>query len=467
MPMMALQEERARIAHLLRRFGLGASELELDFYGRQGLAGAIDLLLNFERVEDEPEWDIRLFLQGDPPRLQMGGVSALWHLRLASTRKPLQEKMTLFWHDHFATSAAKVVSAPMMLRHVETLRSGCVGRFDDLLLRVSQDPAMLFWLDNHLNVRGKPNENFAREIMELFTLGIGHYSEEDVREVARAFTGWTFIRGRPTGDAPVPNPQFVARPRLHDDGEKTILGKTGKWNGQDVIKMLCDHPQTALHLTRKLWEWFAYADPEPALVERLASRFRASGLDVKALLRTIMEAPEFYSEKAVRAIYKNPIDFTLPPLRQLGLGEAMASALKSGEAGRTPMRMLGPLIQSSRSMGMQLLFPPDVDGWPTGAAWITSATMIERIKFAEHLFRSGGLPLRLHAHALLSPDPTPEGIVQRLVEALDAPIPHQKLPALQEAARSAMGPRLLPRNAPEVAIAVTKLIFGSPEYQFA
>ncbi|MES1227505.1 MAG: DUF1800 family protein, partial [Armatimonadota bacterium] len=226
---MPLQTERDKIAHLLRRFGLGASEAEMEFYSKGGLKGAIDKLLNFEQVEEPFVYDIQnMFLEIPNKKtavkvkqLKPRGTQVWWYTRLLTTQRPLEQKMTVFWHNHFATSAQKVDNGEAMYTHIETLRANAFGRFEDLLLAVSRDPAMLYWLDNGDNLRGKPNENFAREVMELFTLGIGNYTEKDVQEAARAFTGWRYGVKRPNGRVvPVKNlprvePQFMFMPDLH------------------------------------------------------------------------------------------------------------------------------------------------------------------------------------------------------------------------------------------------------------
>jgi uncharacterized protein (DUF1800 family) len=469
-----MRTEREKGAHLLRRFGLGASEAELDYYLQGGLNGAVEKLLGYEKTPEVLELDLRRFAQRDNNRVNMVGVQSWWTLKLITTRRPLLEKMTLFWHDHFATSASKVNQPPFMYQQNELLRRGATGSFRDLLLSVSQDPAMLFWLDNQYNVKGKPNENFAREIMELFTLGIGNYTEKDVQEAARAFTGWTYRR---TGGANAlmegkPSAEFLFRRNLHDADPKTVLGTTKSLSGEDVIDMLCDHPQTAKYITTKLWEWFAYPKPEKPVIDRLAGRFRTSELNIGALLRDIMTAPEFYSDKAYRAVVKNPVDFVVPTLRQAGLGESLAAVLATGEDIPPLARgAIGAVQQTTRAMGMMLLFPPDVDGWPGGDSWISSATMVERIAWGERLFgqSAGGRRLQVRAQAfpLFSQDPSPEGAVRRLLAIFDAPLPESKIPPLVAAAKSAAGGAITQRNANAVAGKVCRLIFGSPEFQFA
>ncbi len=471
---MALITERQKCAHILRRFGLGASESELDFYLKNGLDNAIDLLLNYDQTPEGFALDVDSMANKNG-NVNVQAVSVWWAARMLVTNRPLQEKMTLFWHDHFATSGAKVLGGPVMHGQNEILRANCTGNFRTLLHEVSKDPAMLFWLDNEYNVKGHPNENFAREVMELFTLGIGNYSEKDIQESARAFTGWSIARGngRPLAqDAKgLKRGQaiFAFRPFQHDDGEKAYLGKNGNFNGDDIIDALCDRPRTSWYLTKKIWEWFVYLDPEDALVTRFADKFHASNLNIKLLLRTIMKSPEFYSEKAERGVYKCPVDFVVTTLRQLGIGQMVAQQI-AASSGDGPKRI--PAAQLVRvklkDMGMELLFPPDVSGWESGPAWVTTATMVERIEWGQILFGNGGrYNLRYPVAGLLRDDMTPQGVVNKLVSVFDAPLPASKIQKLVENARKVSGGTVTQQNAAETAALVAKLIFASPEFQFA
>lgn len=468
---MALRTEREKGAHLLRRFGLGASEAELDYYLQGGLDNAIERLLNYETVEEPYDYDLidmmALDLRGLVPQI----ASAWWTLKLITTRRPLQEKMTVFWHNHFATSAEKVSDGTLMYNQIQLLRDNATTDFHTLLMNVSKDPAMLYWLDNQYNVKGKPNENFAREVMELFTLGEGQgYTEQDVKEGARAFTGWSTAGGRAVADLPPRGGVFAFKEALHDEGEKTFLGRTGSLTGDDVIDILCQRPRCSVFLVNKMWEWFVYPKPDDALVERYADRFHKSGMNIKTLLGEIMRSDEFYSPKAERSIYKNPVDFVIPTLRQLGLGPILADRVKE-DADFNPRRM-GPLaagVLAMKQMGMQLLYPPDVSGWPRGAKWVSSATMVARIGWADKLFGlSVGPGLNeFSPYQLFQKDPSPHGIAAKLVSIFDAPIAPAKIPELVSAAASASNGTLTQENANKTADAVARLIFASPEFQFS
>lgn len=490
---MPSMTESEKIAHLLRRFGLGASESEMDYYATDGLKGAIDKLINYNSYDDN--WTFKNeILANDKGILNMRAIQALFYSRVVTTNRPLQEKMTIFWHNHFATSAAKVDVPPVMDKHIQVLRENALGDFKTLLTAISQDQAMLYWLDNHENVKGKPNENFAREVMELFTLGIGNYSEKDIQEAARAFTGWTFgiQRGNRVVQAkkPAPRTTFVSNDDIHDDGMKSVLGKSGTFGGEDVIDVLCAQAQTARYITTKMWTWFAYSDPEPAVIERLARVFRNSNLSIKALVRAIMESPEFYSEKSEKGWIKSPIDFTVSAARSLGLGRllhANLSNIQEGDidGGRRAVGLAGMLMQSSKAMGMELLYPPDVSGWKPGPEWITSATMVERIKFADRVIGGGyqglnnpnankqqpgnqknGNLFAVFIWNQIEQSPDPQVAANRLMNLFGAQSLKSKLPALTEAARVASGGKVTQGNCINVSRAVTRLIFGSPEYQF-
>lgn len=443
----------------------------MAYYGQNGLKGAIDRLLDYAAVDEGFSVDPMALANAKNNKLKIEAVQEWWLMRMVATRRPLQEKMTLFWHNHFATSTDKVVSPYMMLAQNQILRAGATGKFPDLLLSVSKDPAMLLWLDNQYNVKGHPNENFAREVMELFTLGIGNYTERDIQEAARAFTGWGFgSQGKRQKNQKVPRNQiFIDHSDKHDDGIKEVLGNRGNFDGDDVIGILCGNPQASRFLVRKMWSWFAYPKPEDALVERLAEPFHRGGMDIRHLVRSIMEAPEFYSESAYRAIYKNPVDFTVSTLRQLGYGERALS----DESAKAEIKPATALRISTKAMGMNLLWPPDVSGWAGGQTWVSTATMVERIHWAQTIFDQATVGLKnrtftlgAQASVLFTQDPTPEGVAKRLVSIFDAAFPDARMAQLAKAAQMTSNGRVDSNSANRTASAVARLIFASPEFQF-
>lgn len=474
---MKLVTDRQKCAHLLRRFGLGASESELDFYlSSGGLSGAIQKLLDYDKVEEGFDITPTEFAD-NKGKVNMGSLVAWWTIRLLQTRRPLQERMTLFWHDHFATSAQKVNSPGMMWQQNEVFRRNATGNFKTLLTETSKDPAMILWLDNQSNIKGRPNENFAREVMELFTLGIGHYTEHDIQQSARAYTGWSVQRQRSDDNLRMAN--FLYRPRAHDDGEKDFFGKSGNFDGDDILGMLCENPRTSQYIVWKLWRWFGYDNPEDALVNRLAGVFRDSGLNIRTLLDAMMSSPEFYSDKAFRAIYKSPCDFVLASARQLGLGELLLSERRQAggqglqgvqNGGRVRGGPVGAVANAMRNTGMQLFYPPDVAGWRGGAEWISTGNMVQRIAWADSVFGTGNATgagrLDYNAYGLFEADPTPRGVAQKLVSVFDAPLGERKVDELETAAWKMVGPRITEANANKAAAAAGRLLFASPEFQF-
>lgn len=472
---MTSQQDRSKVAHLLRHFGLGASEAELEEYGKLGYKGAVEKLLEYKSVDEGFDTPIEAFVNIEG-RLFMNAAQWWWALRLLTTKRPLQEKLTLFWHDHFATSASKVGAVYLMQQQNETMRQHACGKFEDLLLNVSKDPAMLFWLDNQYNVKGRPNENFAREVMELFTIGLNNYREDDIKEIARAYTGWRFRFQRPPEMSNLPaKGEYAFQANLHDTQAKSVLGMHGNWNGEDICRILANQPQTSRFMSRKLWEWFAYPNPSLELVENLAATWRKAGSDLKTVLRTIAMHPEFTSPRAMRSITKNPVDFVIPPLRAIGAGRRVAEAIKKGEHRRKDNNInfqaiaaLPATVQIMRNMGMELFFPMDVDGWTSGEGWITTATMVERMRWADCIYgvsRSGRAQVFYSAWPLLKDDPTPQGVVSKLVAIYDAIVPEASRSMLiNEATRVSRG-TVTERNANAVAAAVSKLIFVMPEFQ--
>ncbi len=489
-----LKTSRDRIAHLLRRFGLGASRQEMDFYERLGVEGTIERLINFEKYEEGFPVSVWEFaLQRDSTLvLQPPQVAGWWVLRMMVTQRPLQEKLTLFWHDHFAVSAEKVSFGPVMYEYLQTLRKHSNGRFETLLMAISKDPAMILWLDTNTNVKGKPNENFAREVMELFTMGVDRgYTEKDIQEAARAFTGWSLQRtdgprrvDRPPTKEEVldlvqkekPLVEFRFRPVLHDDGEKNVLGVVGNLKGEDVIGILSRRRETSEYVTKKLWEWFAYLDPENKIVEKLSEVYRSTEGDIKALLKTITEMDEFWSAKCVRKQVKNPVDFAIALCRQFGMGPVLMN-LRSPDA--TPVTPLprevvgvsGAIAREMSKQGMTLLYPPDVAGWDWGTAWISTATMLERIKFANVLFqgRGGGGLGALLGNIILNEfrAQNEADVVDALLAMTDAGVTEETRKVLMEACRDGGGVSALrtPRSANALLRQLCTVLFATPEFQ--
>lgn len=344
--------EKRWLPHLLRRAGFGCTPAELEHYRTLGYDRSVDELLASESV-DNSRLDELVNLQSFD-FTNADDLKRWWLYRMTFSRRPLEEKMTLFWHGHFATSDRKVRNPYAMYLQNLLFRKYGLGSFDTLLMKVSMDPAMIVWLDNQQNRKNKPNENFAREIMELFTMGIGNYSETDIKEAARAFTGW---QTRPNG--------FFFNRNQHDFGSKTVLGTTGNFNGDDVVRALADKPATARFLAAKLIRFFAFDDAEKAFVDRVADAYITHKHQIKPMLRTIFADPSFRSNKAYHAKIKSPAELVVGTLKVLQIKQ-----------------MDGDLPDLMAAMGQDLFAPPSVKGWDGGPAWISSDTMMERFNFA-------------------------------------------------------------------------------------
>jgi len=483
--------EREQVAHLLRRFGLGAGKLELDEYAKLGRDGTLERLIEYEKVDEGfpvSPWEFAAEADGTL-NVEPFRFASWWALRMVLTRRPLQERLTLFWHNHFAVSANKVFDGVSMLRYMQTLRSHAAGNFRTLLKAVSKEPAMLYFLDNAASTKDNPNENFSRELLELFTLGRGAYTEADVREAARAFTGWQ-IHFSGLGEE-TPFDQLVQRaarngrsvfsfcivPDNHDFANKTILGQTKNFDGDAVLDLLAGHEATATRIVTKLWEWFAYPNPPQSVVQRLTRVFLASNLEIKPVLREIARSNEFWSDACVLKRAKSPVDFTVSFLRQLGLG-AIVLALRG--APRTPFT---PIVKEVRGLGdgaaflmntqgLLLLFPPDVGGWAWGPAWITSANMLARIRHAQILFQ-GDDPNRPISQFLAQrikqagAAQTSERLVAELLALFDANVSADVRSALIAACEKAGGPPALDdkERASQLFVALGTTLFAAPEFQ--
>ncbi len=342
----------ALAAHLFRRAGFGADNEQLDAATKRSVTDVVGDLVtaniqetNFRQVADTLAATI--LAGGDPQQL-----SAAWVYRMMLTPTQLLEKMTLFWHGHFATGAEKVKDAHMMWQQNQFLREHALGEFRELVQAIAQDPAMLIYLDSAINRKAHPNENFARELMELFCLGEGNYSEQDVQELARCFTGWE-----------VKNKKFRKNRYQHDDGTKSILGQSGNYDGEDGVRIVVEQPQLEMFLARKWYRFFLSDEPQPTneLLQPLADTFRKHNLQVAPALKMLLSSNLFFSEHAVGRKIKSPVDSVIGTLRCL-------------QATTNTEMVASGLLQ----LGQGLFYPPNVKGWDGGRAWIDSSTLLGR-----------------------------------------------------------------------------------------
>ena len=365
--MAALDTSRAQIQHLLRRAGFGYRASELEEYVALGLTGTVDRLLDPPAEDADLDAAVERILapfagpalDRELDRERRAGLYRAWYVRMAATRRPLVERMTYFWHDHFATSISKVTWASLMQTQNDTFRQLALGSFEELLLAVTRDPAMLLFLDNRTNSRTRPNENYARELMELHTLGEGNgYTETDIKEAARALTGWRLTE---TGEA-------LFRRTEHDPGTKTVLGKTGQFNDADVVRLLASHRGTARYLSDKLVRFFVRPDGHAGLAERAADTYMATNGSIRQVLRTILLAPEMYEPAAYRSIIKSPTEV------MIGLRRALEAPLDSRAE-----------TDSGRALGQLIYDPPNPAGWTGGGDWINATTVLARANYAARI----------------------------------------------------------------------------------
>ena len=378
-------------AHLLRRAGFGGSQQDVRRIASRSMNAAVDGFVNFPSTDAlpappqlfDPREMLRNLLFGGQlnakpddmqrreiaKQIRQGERQSLidlqnwWLNRMLNSPAPLQEKMSLYFHGHFTTAAIqKGVTPQMVLDQNQLFRANALGNLRALTWQVSIDPAMMLYLDNARSDATHPNENYARELMELFTLGVDRYTESDVRESARAWTGW--IVARRTGNA-----EFVQS--RHDGGSKTFLGQTGNWNGRDIVDIIYRQPACAAFWANSILNFYVYNDPEPALVDAVAALIKKNDYNLKPVLSTLLRSNVFYSQRAYRALVKSPVEFVVGTYKALGLGEIDVRAQRA-------------LVQ----MGQIVFYPPNVAGWPGGANWLTSQTMIVRQNFVASLVNS-------------------------------------------------------------------------------
>jgi len=397
--------------HLLRRAGFGARPDELGLYRVLSIRGAVDTLVNYEEIEDDvdtkigqPEYALMESPRGAfSPRTNILDARQRWLFRMLHSNRPLQEKMTLFWHNHFATGytkvagelgaaegtrymAAKPSEDPAGVRgQIEMLRDNALGNFRDMLFAIAKDPAMLVWLDGRTNTKAKPQENFGREVMELFTMGVGHYTEADVYAAARVFTGWNLRR---SGDQAAGTQvfQFAYNAGQHDtnaktfsfpiyrDGNRTIPGRPaadGMQDGTDLVTALAGSPETARYLATKLYRFFVseFGDVSGAFVDRIANVYFQNGFEMRPVLRAVLMSPEFWDSGSYFSRYAWPVEFVVRAIKEIGWrGFSLNEAL--------------PALAN---MGQTLYDPPDVAGWDPGKPWFSTGAMLARMNFAATL----------------------------------------------------------------------------------
>ncbi len=375
-------EDIALMAHLMRRAAFGATRDELEARAAKGYEATVEELLNSDGLE---ALDRNEMMRYHPwtwrPGTLPGMGAAEWLHDMINTKRPLEEKMALFWHQVFATGVSKVDHYDDVMDMIFKFREKGMGDYRELLLEMAKDPAMIYWLDNCDNHAAAVNENWGRELLELFSMGVGNYTEVDVRECSRAFTGWTIQPKLPRGPIGRHDWFFEYREEDHDEGEKTFLGETGNLNGDDIIRIICEQPATPQFIARHLYNFFvadeaqvpawAVTPPmDPEAIDLLADTLVESGYDIRSTLRVLFNADFFKNARFARL--KSPTEVVVGTLRLVGGAEFPAPGI-------------GDLSRQPAYMGQDLLNPPSVEGWHTGAEWINSGSLMRRVNFTADL----------------------------------------------------------------------------------
>ncbi len=460
--------DRALVAHLMRRAGFGASGEELDALSLTPYEDVVEDLLHPERFEPIDEAVISRYygtLYEDPIP-----AAAVWLYRMANTRRPLEEKVALFWHHVFATGNHKCEHPVSLINQIDMFRRFGMSDMRTLLVELSKDPAMIFWLDNNENHKGEPNENYGRELLELFSMGVGNYTETDIKMAARAFTGWTFSQPVPLYPHGRYPSRFVYDEDDHDDGVKVFLGETGRFDGEDIVDIIVRQRAAARFISRHLYNFFVADEPQvsawdetppqdPAAIDTLIQTYLNSNGDIRTVLRVLFNS-DFFKNARYRRV-KCP-------------AELVAGVMKLAGIYRFPEPGIESLANAATAMGQTLLSPPTVEGWHTGREWIDGGTLTERVNFAADLMGDASNPGiaalidRICSHGRLSP----EEVVDRCLDELGPTEPSGETRAAllrhAEAAGDLTFETTAEREDGSARVAkMLRLIAATKEYQFA
>src|SRR6266852_4699724 len=405
------------MAHLFRRAGFGAARDELEAAVAQGYEDTVETLLHPEAAPAVEEDLLQRYYIEAKESFQLDGAQVGWVYRMVTTQRPLEEKMTLFWHGLFATGFNKCDDPRVITKQINMFRRHGLGSFRELLVELSRDPAMIYWLDNNQSRGDAPNENYGRELLELFSMGIGNYNEDDVKASARAFTGWTLAPTLPRQPYGRFDWEFEYRPELHDDSIKTFLGETGPWNGEDIVNIIVKQPATARFIARHLYNFFVADEPQvpawqntpprdPEAIKMLEDEYFQSNYDIRSMLRVLFDSDFFKNARFAKV--KSPAEAVIGTVRLVG-------------DFTTPKPGLPAIVAEMRYMGQDLANPPTVEGWHTGKEWIDSGTLVERINFTADQMGNTNLPgIRAMINRLGAEGPTmaPEHLVHGCLQLL-------------------------------------------------
>lgn len=409
----ASRQEIKLMAHLMRRAGFGATIGELEARAVKGYATTVEELLHPGEAGDIPQDIIRRYHVDQSELRQPFSAAGNWVYRMVTSANPLEERLALFFHGLFATGYTKLNQARALLNQIEMFRRHGFGPFDTLLIELSKDPAMLLWLDNNENHNGHINENYGRELLELFSMGIGNYSEDDIKEASRAFTGWTlgnvdYMAMRAMKDSIWPYSRIAWHFNFdegdHDAGEKTFLGETGNFNGEDIVKIICKQDAAAQFICTRLFQFFAadqVTENGQVCIDEMKRSYFESNYEIRTVLRTLFNSSYFKSEEARYARVKGPV-------------ELVVGAVRTAGSYTKPTLGVDDVAQQAFFMGQGLLNPPTVEGWHEGDEWIDSGALVERVNFV--------------ANELSNPDqPGVRTIINRLTENKESGVTAEQL----------------------------------------
>ncbi len=476
--------DTALIAHLLRRASFGATPAELDRAVDDGYDTTLDALLNPGGAYHLPDDLIRRYHVDQSDMRNQQSAAAYWIYRLVLSESPLREKMCLFWHRVFATGASKLIQGRVVLNQIDMFREYGMGSFRELLLQLSRDPAMLMWLDNQDNHKHSINENYGREILELFAMGVGNYTEEDIKECARAFTGWRVVNpdymsikmrnntARPYGYI---SWQFEYDDDDHDHGEKTLLGQTGDLNGEDAVDIICQQEATGRFIARHLYHFFVADEPpvpqwphvpprDPEAIDIMTEAYFESDYSIKEMLYAMFTADFFKSESARFARIKSPAEMVVGTMRLAGGLEAPSDDAYMAAA-------------TCANMGQALLNPPSVEGWQGGVEWINTGSYVQRVNFASMVLNDPDKPgirdIIDHIKAYAAGESlSPDELVDRCLDIL-GPLEvceqtrHGLIDYAAKHGHVNFADELSSANAEGAILSVTQLVVATQEYQMA
>ena len=460
----------ALMAHLMRRAGFGAPREELEARVAKGYEATVDELLHPESQPDIDEDVLYRYLPSVEAPLAPAQAQTNWVYRMVSTKRPLEEKIALFWHQLFATGNSKVDNPPEILQQIAMFRHHGLGSLPNLLVELAKNPAMIYWLDNNGNHRGAINENWGRELLELFSMGVGNYTEDDIKEASRAFTGWTIAPKIPRNPLGRFYWSFAYKPEDHDDGEKTFLGEKGQFDGEDIIDVIVRQPATAKFLARHMYNFFVADEPQvpswnitppgdPEAIQTLVQAYNDSNCDIRSMLRVLFLSDFFKNARFARV--KSPAELVIGTVRLAG---SFSSPRPGFEA----------LALECAFQGQELLNPPSVESWHTGQEWIDGGALVRRVNFAAKLLGDITLPGvrsivdRLRSQGTLSP----AGLVDACLDLI-GPLEIDEQTRLELLAQAEGGGDLRwdteeEQSASEQRVGVMlALVAASGEYQFA